>query len=317
MERATETFDCLIVGGGPAGLTAAIYLARYLRHACVVDDGNSRALLIPESHNYPGFKGIAGPELLRRLREQAAQYGVHFARARVEELKRAGDGFSATLGGRRITARRVLLATGIVDEKPAVEGLREVVYRGAIRFCPVCDGYEALDQRIGVLGSVKTACNKALFLRTYSADVTLLATDDPRSAPAELRAKLEDAGVLIVPKPVVAVERAGEGLVAVLQGGERHHLDTLYPALGCDVRSDLAMSLGARHNDLGNLFVDEHQQTSVAGLYAAGDVVTDLHQISVATGHAAIAATAIHNSLERNLRAASAAPAEPRRKARV
>ena len=185
-----------------------------------------------------------------------------------------------------------------------MEGLQEVVYRGAIRFCPICDGYEAIDKRIGVLGPVKTACNKALFMRTYSADVTLLATDDPQSAPPELRAKLDDAGIVLAPRSVAAMERQSEGVAAVLQDGARYHLDTLYPALGCEVRSDLAMSLGARRNDIGNLFVDDHQQTSVKGLYAAGDVVTDLHQISVATGHAAIAATAIHNSLERNLRAA-------------
>src|SRR6185503_9175240 len=111
--------------------------------------------------------------------------------------------------------------------------LEEVVYRGSIRFCPICDGYEVLDKRIGVLGSVKSACNKALFLRTYSADVTLLATDDPQSASPEVRAKLDDAGVLLAPKRVVAIERKGEGIAAVLQDGERHQLDTLYPALGC------------------------------------------------------------------------------------
>jgi len=314
----TDTFDCLIVGGGPAGLTAAIYLARYLRRTCVADDGNSRASLIPESHNYPGFKGIAGPELLRRLREQAAQYGAEFVRGRAAELKRQADGtFAARVDGNPVKARRVLLATGIVDEKPAVQGLEEVVYRGAIRFCPICDGYEAQDRRIGVLGSVSTACNKALFLRTYSADVTLLATDDPQLVSAELRTKLEEAGVALAPHRLVAVEREGDGVAAVLQGGERYSLDVLYPALGCEVRSDLATSLGARCNDTGNLFVDDHQRTSVPGLFAAGDVVTDLHQISVATGHAAIAATAIHNSLERNLRAASAAPAQPRHKVRA
>src|SRR4051812_16607969 len=171
----TETFDSLVVGGGPAGLTAAIYLARYLRRTCVVDDGASRALLIPESHNYPGFKGIAGPELLRRLRDQAAQYGAHFMRGRVDDLAREADTFVARIEDRQIMARCVLLATGIVDEKPAVQGLQDVGYRGAIRFCPICDGYEALDQPIGVPGPVKTACNKALFLRTYSADVMLLA----------------------------------------------------------------------------------------------------------------------------------------------
>src|SRR5438105_15246753 len=106
----TETFDCVIVGGGPAGLTAAIYVARYLRRTCVVDDGNSRASLIPESHNYPGFKGIAGPELLRRLREQAAQYGAEFVRGRADELRREADAFVASADGREIKMQRVLLA---------------------------------------------------------------------------------------------------------------------------------------------------------------------------------------------------------------
>src|SRR3954462_14796404 len=112
----TETFDCVIVGGRRAGLTAAIYLARYMRRTCVVDEGNSRALLIPESHNYPGFKGIAGPELLGRFRGQAAQYGAHFVRGRAGELRLEADGtFEARVEGIPIKARRVLLATGIVD----------------------------------------------------------------------------------------------------------------------------------------------------------------------------------------------------------
>lgn len=304
-----NVFDCLVIGGGPAGLTAAIYLARFLRRTCVADEGNSRALLIPESHNYPGFVGIAGSDLLQRLRQQAAEYGTEFVHGRVDQLAQEADGtFTARAGGKAMRAQRVLLATGIVDEKPAVEGLRDVVYRGAIRFCPICDGYEVIDKRIGVLGRVKSAMNKATFLRTYSASVMLLATDDPQSAPPETCAALDEAGILLAPQRVVAVEREGERIAAVLQGGERHRLDVLYPALGCTVRSELATALGARCNDLGNLYVDEHQQTSVPGLYAAGDVVTDLHQISVATGHAAIAATAIHNSLERNFRAASAAP---------
>src|SRR3954468_14848735 len=108
--------DCLIVGGGPAGLTAAIYLARYRRKTRLVDSGESRAALIPESHNYPGFRGIAGPDLLRRLRDQAGLYGAVLERGRVSALNRGDDGiFIAKAGSSEIQARFVLLATGLVD----------------------------------------------------------------------------------------------------------------------------------------------------------------------------------------------------------
>lgn len=121
--------DCVIIGGGPAGLTAAIYLARYRRGAVLVDDGASRAALIPASHNYPGFKGIAGPDLLARLREQALLYGAKLEHGRVTTLQRRPQGgFRAQWDGKDIAARTVLLATGLIDESPKVEGLGSAVY---------------------------------------------------------------------------------------------------------------------------------------------------------------------------------------------
>jgi thioredoxin reductase (NADPH) len=294
--------DCIIVGGGPAGLTAAIYLARYRRRALVIDEGKSRAALIPESHNYPGFKGIAGPDLLARLRDQALLYGAALERGNVTTLDRRPDGgFVATRGSREILTRSVLLATGLVDARPQIDGLGDGIYSGAVRFCPICDGFEAMDQRVGVMGDVADAAKKALFLRTYTRHVFLFATDDERSTPADLRQQLSEAGVKMAGRPTV-VERMDDKVAVIAQGGMRVDLDVLYPALGCTVRSELAIALGAGCDETGNLQVDHHQQTTVEFLYAAGDVVTDLHQLSVATGHAAIAATDIHNRLARNLR---------------
>jgi thioredoxin reductase (NADPH) len=292
--------DCLIVGGGPAGLTAAIYLARFRRNVLLVDDGLSRARLIPETHNYPGFIGISGPDLLASLREQAERNGARLREGRVEELRKADGAFVARMGNSEIHTKRLLLATGIIDESPDLPGLKDAIYRGALRYCPICDGFEAADQRIGVLGPLRTAAGKAEFLRTYSRDVVLLPTDEPAEASEEARS-LAQAGITLEER-VVDVERTGEKIAAVFADGRRLPVDVLYPALGCDVRSQLATALGARCTGIGNLHVDDKQRTSVKGLYAAGDVVTDLHQISVATGHAAIAATAIHNSLPRNFR---------------
>ena len=292
----SEPLDCLIVGGGPAGLTAAIYLARYRRTLKLVDAGESRAALIPESHNYPGFQGINGHALLARLREQAERYGANLVRGEVSELRREDGGFVAAFDKGTLRARTVLIATGLIDAQPETEGLRDAVAHGAIRFCPICDGYEAMDKRIGVIGSLAHAGSKALFLRTYSRELVLFPTEIDGD-----RAELEKGGVAITARPL-AVMPEGERVMVRTEDGQRHLVDTLYPAMGCSVRSQLATALGADCTDMGNLRVDDHQRTNVEGLFGAGDVVSDLHQISVATGHAAIAATAIHNRLPKNFR---------------
>jgi thioredoxin reductase (NADPH) len=295
--------ECLIVGGGPAGLTAAIYLARFRRRVLVVDEGRSRAALIPRSHNYPAYSGISGADLLALLRGQAEQYGAAFLRGRVTDLEKTGDGcFISRTSGEEIRPNMVLLATGVVDESPDLPGLRSAIAMGMLRYCPICDGYEATDKRLGVLGRVKGAARKAMFLRTYSADVVLLPTAPLSHEDESSIAQLRDSGVEVAPVPVCELERDGAGVVATLVDGDRRQIDVLYPALGSAVRSDLAAALGARTDDGGCLVVDQHQKTSISGLFAAGDVVSDLDQISVAVGHAAIAATAIHNGLPPNFR---------------
>jgi thioredoxin reductase (NADPH) len=295
--------DCLIVGGGPAGLTAATYLARFRRRVLVADEGQSRAALIPLSHNYPGYSGISGRDLLAVLRAQAERYGARHRSGRVDALEPAEDhSFVASIGRSRIRAKTVLLATGIVDVNPALDGLSQAVQDGALRYCPICDGYETIDLRIGVLGTMKSAARKAVFMRTYSADVTLLLTEEPSPEDEAQIEILREAGVAIAPGVVRDMVASGDTVRAMLAGGETCEMDLFYPALGCDVRSGLATALGARTDEQGCLVVDQHQQTGIPGLLAAGDVVSDLHQISVAFGHAAVAATAIHNALPYNFR---------------
>src|SRR5690242_15430650 len=149
--RPARVMDCLVIGGGPAGLTAAIYLARFNRKVSVIDDGDSRARLIPKTHNYPGFAdGISGPMLLAFLREQAERYEVTRIQGRVTQLSRETDGFAADASGRQFAATRVILATGLVDKCPPIPRLDEAVAQGLVRYCPVCDAFEASDQRIAV-----------------------------------------------------------------------------------------------------------------------------------------------------------------------
>jgi thioredoxin reductase (NADPH) len=310
-----DALDCLIIGAGPAGLVAATYLTRFHRRIEVVDAGRSRARWIPTSHNVPGFPfGIAGRDLLGMLRTQAEGFGVRIAAGRVETLGREGDCFvAADDRSRRWIARTVLLATGIVDRMPALDGspraLERAIADGAIRLCAVCDAYEASDEEIAVYGPADDAIRHAVFLRTFSRRVAAVLSQE-REPSRECRALARDAGVEVLPPPRALRHREGGGCTLELRGGDRRRFDTVYPVLGGDAQSQLALALGARIDENGELVVDDGQQTTIDGLYAIGDVVSALNQISVAVGHAAVAATAIHRRLPPNLREDEAAQPE-------
>lgn len=297
----TEQFlDAVIVGGGPAGLTAAIYLARFRRKFVLVDDGASRMGWIPITHNHPGFPdGIAGPELLSRMRAQAGSFGAKIVNGQVERVEAITDGFRLLLkGGGTLQARFLVLATGVVDREPDLPDLFGAVQRGLLRICPICDAYEVIDQRVAVVGRGAHAAREALFLRHYSDRVSLLLLGEPDDLDAACRAELTVNGVDVLETAISAVVIEQNRIVALdFADGEQRAFDVLYSALGMTSRSDLAVQLGAALAADGRLQVDEHQLTTVPRLYAAGDVVRGLNQISIAQGEGAIAATDIHNRL--------------------
>lgn len=294
--------DCAIIGAGPAGLTSAIYLARYCRNIRVFNGGHSRASLIPKTHNYPGFpNGISGNDLLSELRRQAEEYGV--AISDNDPVTRVGgsvDDFLLTSDSGSIKAKRVLIATGLIDKCLDVPGMKSAVQTNSIRYCPICDGYEAMDKRVVVVGSIENAAGKAKFLRTYSKHVILVSLSDDDSQDETIK-DVEASGVIVLRSPLIGIDGGSEPSL-VLADGSRKAFDVVYPILGCEVQSRLLAHYGPKHGNAGCLEVDEHQQTSVQGIFAVGDVVSDLHQITVGTGHAAIAATRIHNELPRNFR---------------
>ena len=271
-----ETFDAVVVGAGPAGLTAGVYLVRYRRRVLVLGAGPSRAAWIPESHNTPGFPhGVGGRDLLARLTEQALAFGAEVREGHVEAVTPVEDGFEVRGPGWSLRAATVLLATGVLDRLPTLEGVADAIRRSVVRMCPICDAYEATGKRIAILGAAEDdglAEREADFLASYSQDVTVL--------------------------------RVGEGEIALTEdavhwtppgGGNAEVFDHLYLALGCEPQG--ALAVGAARDEEGNLIVDAHQMTGTPGLYAAGDLVRGLNQIAVATGEAAIAATAMHNRL--------------------
>lgn len=292
--------DCLIVGGGPAGLTAAIYLSRYHLKLKLIDAGKSRAGWIPCTHNHAGYPdGISGKELLRLMREQAQKYGAPIETARVTRLDAVDGGFAAEWGSGRARARTVLLATGVTNRRPPMDEdvHDEALARGLIRYCPICDGFEVTDKRVGVIGSGGGGVAEAVFLRGYSEDVTLIAPDMAHDLDGDDRARLAEFGIAAVDGPCNDVTIEEDCIVITTPHG-RHVFDSVYPALGSDSHTELANQLGADvAGENSCILVDSHQRTSVPGLYAAGDVVLGLDQISHAMGEGGVAATTIRNDL--------------------
>jgi thioredoxin reductase (NADPH) len=288
--------DALIIGAGPAGLTAAIYLGRFRRTSLVIDGGASRARWIPVSHNLLGFPhGISGPDLLTQLRAHAQQYGAVIRNGTVANITREADGFAVPLANEIIRARCVILATGVQDHLPDLPGAEDAVRHGVLRICPICDAYEATGKQIGVLGDSLRSEREADFLRTYSDSVTLLhigTTHDP-----ECRVRMQTRGIELIETSLHQLTIEQDGLRIRLPSGQNRRFEVCYIALGCSPHHTLATSLGAACDENNQLLVSAHCETSTPGLYAVGDLVRGLNQVVVAAAEAAIAATHIHNRL--------------------
>jgi len=291
--------DCLIIGAGPAGLTAAIYLARFRLAVAVIDNGKSRAGLIPCTHNHAGFpEGISGKELLARMRRQASRYGVVVQEGQVAGLRLRDDLFEADGAGMPTRTRTVLLATGVTNRRPIMpDSVHDAALaEGRLRYCPVCDGYEVSDQRVAVIGTAGRGLKEAEFLRSYTRDVTLVAGDGPHCLSEADRRRIAAIGISTIDGPVRDFALTRQGLRFTAANGQLEFA-SVYPALGSEIHSGLAAALGADCTDEGCIRVDAHQRTSVPRLYAAGDVVLGLDQISHAMGDAGVAATTIRNDL--------------------
>ncbi len=292
--------DCIIIGAGPAGLTAAIYLARFRLGIRLFDSGDSRAAWIPRTNNHAGYPdGIPGRDLLNLMQAQARRFGAIREEAQVIAIEPVADGFVVRTEDGSARARSVLLATGVVNNRPPMDAdlHSRALAAGLLRYCPICDGYEVTDRRVGVIGRGSHGTKEALFLRSYTRDVTLVSPDADLALDKTCEAALERAGVVRVQGPCGGFAIEGERFALDTADG-RMAFDSVYPALGSVIRSELAVQAGARATAEGCLEVDDHQRTSIPGLFAAGDVVKGLDQISHAMGEAGVAATTIRNMLD-------------------
>ncbi len=296
-----ERLDAIVIGAGPAGLTAGIYLGRFRRRVIVIDGGDSRASWIPTSHNHPGFPdGIHGEDLLAAMRIQAQKYGAVLVGGIAIRLRsiEGGDFEIELQSGDKFRAPYVLLATGVADTPAPFPALFDAVQRGLVKICPICDAYEVIDLDVAVIGAGDHGAREALFIRHYTDRVTLLLTGDANEISAELRGELTEARVSVVPERLRDVTLGANSVLAFDHGsGATRSFDVVYSALGSTARSSLFREVGAELNEAGCAIAHRHQRTNISGLYAAGDVVLGLSQITVAQAEGAIAATDIHNQL--------------------
>ncbi|WP_250484011.1 NAD(P)/FAD-dependent oxidoreductase [Caballeronia sp. GaOx3] len=299
--------DCIIVGGGPAGLTAALYLARFRRSMIVIDDRQSRASLIPIVRNLAGFEsGINGNELLAKMRRQIECYDVPVVEGRVTTIRETDGRFfvqyCSNIGSsfRSLVAHRALLACGIRDKLPPIDEAVGLTQRGLLRFCAICDGFEARGKRVAMLGPASRALSHALFFRTFCQQVAVIASDIDVLTQQE-RALAAQNSIDLIPTGALELPNDTEARVSVAcQNGRRHVFDAVYPVLGCFPQAELLSGFEVQRDSDGMIVTDKHQRTSVNGLYAAGDAVNSLNQICVAVGEAATASMAIHRSLPAN-----------------
>jgi thioredoxin reductase len=304
------TWDCIIVGAGPAGLNAALVLGRARRRVVVLDDAQPRNYATHEMHGVLGHDGLDPADLRARGRAELAGYGVEVVSTEVHEAEIVDD--VVRLGSTRgvDVARTVLLATGMLDDVPDIPGFAEV-WGISAHTCPYCDGFEHRDERIAVLASGGRGEHLAVLLRQWSGDVVLL-SNGPHKLEVGQLARVRALGIPLIDTRVVALEGdAGGRLRRVrLENGETLERDALFFYIGWRLRNDVARTLGCRLRDDGSIAVDSEQATTVDRVYAAGNCADPRALVPVAAGSGVAAAVAINVRL--SLEDADHAVGDPR-----
>ena len=298
--QAMETYDVAIVGGGPAGLTASIWLARYLHSVVVVDSGDPRNWETRGVNGFLGHPNIRPAELRGMGRDEARRHGVHFVDAVCECVaQRDEDHFELTLAdGRAIHARRLLLAIGLKDVWPDVPGL-ERVYGSTAHVCPDCDGYECRNLKVAVIGSGRKAVGMALNLTTWTRDIVICTNGEPANLGLpEYCEKLDALSIPVIEYPINCVEHTGSRVHSLtFETGLALDCDKIFFAIGQYPADDLGAQLGCERDSGGHVVVDDAYHTSVRNCFAAGDIVPGPQLAIAAASDGAIAALAIHKTL--------------------
>ncbi|HMC56905.1 MAG: NAD(P)/FAD-dependent oxidoreductase [Gemmatimonadetes bacterium] len=293
-------YDVAIVGGGPAGLSASLWLARYLHSVVVVDSGDPRNWETRGINGFLGHPDIRPAQLRGKGRDEARACGVQLVDAVCERVTRHDDDhFELTLAdGTALHARRLLLAIGLKDVWPDLPGL-ERVYGSTAHVCPDCDGYECRDLKVAVIGSGRKAVGMALNLTTWTRDVIICTNGEPANFDLpEYCDKLDALNIPVIEYPISCVDHSGSRVQSLtFESGLALDCDKIFFAIGQYPADDLGAQLGCARDSGGHIVVDEAYHTSVRNCFAAGDIVPGPQLAIAAASDGAIAALAIHKTL--------------------
>lgn len=298
MQGNKSAFDVIVVGAGPAGLSAALVLGRCRRRVLVCDAGHPRNAASHAMHAYLTRDGIDPGEFLRLGREQLRPYEtVEFRQAEVTEASRIEDGFQVTLrSGEKVSSRKLLLATGVVDDLPELEGFEEF-YGRSVFHCPYCDGWEIRDQPLVVYGRGENGAGLALELSLWSGDL-VLCTDGPGGLSKEERQRLAQHNIQIREERIARLQGTNGVLEhIVFATGESLPRRGMFFSTGQRQSSDLPAKLGCNFTDQGCVETGDYETTNVPGLYVAGDASRLVQFAIVAASEGAQAAVAINKEL--------------------
>ena len=298
--------EVIIIGGGLAGLSAAIYLGRALRDVLIIDAGESLAIWEPEVQNYLGFEKIDGRELLRRAREQALRYGAEIIHEEAERAWKENELFHVKAKKASFEAHRLLLTTGVYHLPPKIPAVNECVGKSMF-FCKDCDGYRVQGKRVIIAGANNAAVNYALGIMTFTDCVMLLTNGEVPHWDQDHEGWLREYEIPIHIEKIMHVDH-NQGCIqsVTLASGQKIAADCLFTTRGDVCHNHLARQLGAALDKDGQVTVDKEQRTNVRGLYAAGCVTPANCQMIIAAGHGATAAQAINCDLfEESLRSGS------------
>lgn len=296
---ADDVYDVAIVGGGPAGLSAALWLARYLHSVVLIDSGDPRNWETRGIHGYVGSHGIRSPELRRQGRADAAKFGAVLVDDTVTTVDNMnGERFYLELEkGRKIAARRLLLAIGIKDVWPRISGLSHC-YGETAHVCPDCDGYETRDCKTVVVGAGRKAVGMAFALSNWTDEIVICTNGEAPDMTAGQLKKLKALNIPVLEQKVHDVSsRDGEIRCLSVEGGMQLDCERLYFAIGQYPADDLGAQLKCQRDESGLIIVDDRHRTSVLNVFAAGDIVPGPQLAIAAASDGAIAALAIHASL--------------------